>query len=395
MAGRKPADPFERPFALRNRQNTAIKKAQGSHDLIWDPWPVKRMQKDAIFDSAQKLVQRRNSKCVNICVDRIVLLPASGNIPGVQGGSTGQPLYSIRLPGSLPVRVHLWKKPIIHNWNEQAGRWDAKPEKLMVRRGQISEPLVVFLRSCGRLKAEARESDFCKHYSCWKGLKITDEWLHRFPDHLRSYIEEIWFSFNGFRFFGLPPELREAILEFAIGSTMAPLGRCCHYYSNPLAQVAAPKMEVALVNKQLHQEVMPVVFAHTILFIQSKSDFIRLFRQLSPSARDHFFRGLRFVEIDMAPKSLLQLFGINIMDRQDRYHYIQHCGEASDLFTSICLKECALKKIRIKIPHISTKRFGIPPTVCQQAYCTAVWSGARPYLRNIPFVEFGGYIDEL
>ncbi|KAL2047756.1 hypothetical protein ABVK25_011368 [Lepraria finkii] len=107
MTGPKPTDPFERFCAIKDRQSTAAKKAQRSDELVWDPWPVRNVQKDAILEAAKKIVRQQNSKCINICTDKIVLLPASGNIPGVQSGSLETPLYSIRSPEFLPVRIHL------------------------------------------------------------------------------------------------------------------------------------------------------------------------------------------------------------------------------------------------------------------------------------------------
>ena len=264
----------------------------------------------------------------------------------------------------------------------------------MVRRSRISEPLAVLLQSFGVPKNEAEECDICKHYSCWKGLKLTDKWLNSFPKHLHSQMYERWFSVNGFRFLDLPPELREAILVFAIGSTAAPLAQRHHPCNNPMAQVTAPIVKVALVSRQLHREVMPVVYAHTTLFIRTTSQLTGLFRQITTSHKDSFIRHLRFLELDMAPHFLLHLFGIAIMDDLEKYHYIQDLSEANDLFTSICVKENVLRKVRIKIPHICTRRYRTPPLVCQKAYCSAIWSGARGYLRNIPCVEFSGYIDE-
>lgn len=86
----------------------------------------------------------------------------------------------------------MWKIPKVYNWNEGAGCWNEKPEKIMVRRSRISEPLAVFLQSFGIPKNEAEECDICKHYSCWKGLKLTDKWLNNFPKHVHSqmYVTE-------------------------------------------------------------------------------------------------------------------------------------------------------------------------------------------------------------
>ena len=58
-------------------------------------------------ESSQKGIADSENVKINICTDKIVLLPASGNILGVQGGSLERPLYSIRSPEFLPVRVHV------------------------------------------------------------------------------------------------------------------------------------------------------------------------------------------------------------------------------------------------------------------------------------------------
>ena len=107
-AGSKPADPFDEFYAIKDKQSPQVKKARRSETLVWDPWPVTKVQKDATFDAAMRLVRHRNSHCVDICMNKIVLLPASGNLLGVQGGSRELPLYSLRSPDMPPVRFHLW-----------------------------------------------------------------------------------------------------------------------------------------------------------------------------------------------------------------------------------------------------------------------------------------------
>ena len=108
IAGLLPADPFDEFYAIKDKQSPQVKKARRSGTLVWDPWPVTIVHKDALFDAALKLVRQRNSHCVNICMDKIVLLPASGNLLGVQGGSREFPLYSLRSPDMPPVKFHLW-----------------------------------------------------------------------------------------------------------------------------------------------------------------------------------------------------------------------------------------------------------------------------------------------
>ena len=117
----EPTDPFEMFYAIIDRQSPEVKRAQRLKTLVWDPWPARRTGRgDAILETAQKLVEQRNSDCVDICIFKVALLPASGSFPGVQGGSRGLALYSLRSPNHLPVRVHLWQIPRQGlDWNDE------------------------------------------------------------------------------------------------------------------------------------------------------------------------------------------------------------------------------------------------------------------------------------
>ena len=122
------ADHYDRFDAIKDKQSLLVRKARRSQTLVWDPWPVTKVQKDAIFDAAMKLVRQRSSQCVDICANKIELLPASGTILGVQGGSRELPLYSLRSPDTLPVRFHLWNVAGLKTWrNEQDGCWTKEP----------------------------------------------------------------------------------------------------------------------------------------------------------------------------------------------------------------------------------------------------------------------------
>lgn len=130
-AGNESADPYDRFYAIKDKQSLQVRKARRSKTLVWDPWPVSNVQEDAIFDIAKKLVRHRNSQCVDICANKIELLPASGNILGVQGGSWKLPLYSLRSPDTLPVRFHLWHVAGLKTWqNGQEGCCTKKPGKI-------------------------------------------------------------------------------------------------------------------------------------------------------------------------------------------------------------------------------------------------------------------------
>ena len=262
----------------------------------------------------------------------------------------------------------------------------------MVRHGQKSEPLRVFLQSFGVPKNEAGEYDLCKHFSCWRSLKLTDKWLNEFPRHLRPRIYERWFSINGFRFLDLPPELREAILVLAIGPVLVPFARSCYLLTRVL-RLYTPNMSLALVSKQVYNEVMASLFSTTTVLIGDREQFVRFFRLAHTTPRLRFSERLRVLSLDMAPHSLLKLFGVSMLHNRARYHYIQEQSEANDLFISVCLNLDALKILRIHLPHIFLAE---PPSrrICQKAFSTVAWSAAREYIRNFPCVEFEGYVCE-
>lgn len=222
--GRLPTESPGKFYVLRGRDSLANRKAQRSNKgMVWDPWLVKNFKEDVIFETAKKLVQQRNLQCVDICVDKIVLLPASGNIAGIQGGSKKLLLYSLRSPDTLPIKFHMWEIPAVWKWNGKAVSWTlTRPKKVMVRHGRLSEPLTNFLQSFGVVKKNVKECDLCTHFSCWRGLKVNHECLAQFPEHLRDIINQRWWNNNGFRFLDLSPELREAVLEFTVTPSFEP-----------------------------------------------------------------------------------------------------------------------------------------------------------------------------
>ena len=182
----------------------------------------------------------------------------------------------------------------------------------MVRHGQRSEPLRVFLQSFGVPKNEAGECDFCKHYSCWRSLKLTDKWLNDFPRHLRPRIYKRWFSINGFQFLDLPLELREAIFVLAIGLAVVPFARPRYVLIGGKIRPSTPNMSIALVSKQVYNEVMPFLFATPTVYFCKKEQFVRFFRFAYPTPRPRFSERLRILVLDLSPHSLLKLFGVSM-----------------------------------------------------------------------------------
>lgn len=87
MAVGELAKPLGRFYAIQDFDNYAVKGIQRSEQgVAWDPWPVNNFSADATFKAAKWWIDQRNLQCVNICHDKIVLLPASGNTVGLQGG---------------------------------------------------------------------------------------------------------------------------------------------------------------------------------------------------------------------------------------------------------------------------------------------------------------------
>ena len=139
----------KRFYAIRDRHSFSVKKALHHQlGLVWDPWPVNYFRRSMLFSAAKMVVAARSAECVDICVDQIELLPASGNEAGIQGGSQNLPLYSLRSPSMLPFKIHLFEIPVIESANRFLGS-DKRTTRIMVRKGQISEPLLRFLSSVG------------------------------------------------------------------------------------------------------------------------------------------------------------------------------------------------------------------------------------------------------
>ena len=146
----------------------------------------------------------------------------------------------------------------------------------MLRRGHQSEPLAQHLRTLGGVvKGEAKMSDLCNHFSCWRHLDTDGEWLNEFPKRIRRLVYQRWWSFNGFRFLQLPPELRELILTFAMGHVAVPLA--WRWRSERYPELAMPNMSLSLVSKQLNREVNATLLAHTTFYFHSIEQFYKFF----------------------------------------------------------------------------------------------------------------------
>ena len=180
-------------FYLMERLSTA-------RNVAWDPWPVKRFRQTEVSRAAKELVDLRNVSSLNHSIDKIVLLPASGNVPGIQGGTANMNMYSLRSPGLLPRRIHLWKIP---------------GGKVMTRVGIESKPFVEFLKGLG--VTDSRDS--AKHLYFWKALSVSEknpeqlvfpksfEDKINIPEKFQSEMYQRWRAITVFPFLALPAEV--------------------------------------------------------------------------------------------------------------------------------------------------------------------------------------------
>lgn len=398
MEGQISTESSHSRHASRCRESISVKDAQRlPQAMVWDPWPVTKFgcRKDTILKAARVLVRARNTELINICSNEIVLLPASGGVPGVQGGSRERPLYSLRPPKLEPFKIHLWQIPAVRTWNRTTWSWDVTPGKIMVRRGQKSEPLTQFLKAVGVAKDDAKMSDLCNHFRCWRSLKTSNEWLNKFPRHLRGVVYQRWWSFNGFRFLQLPPELRETILTFAMGPIAVPFAKRWHPKRH--VQLTMPNMRLSLVSKQLNREAIAALLAHTTFYFHAIEQFLQFFRHTDAISRAIFrpLKGLRSLELDLSPNCLLCLFGIsfgpNVFGVRDiRYQR----SLALDLGIFFHDESPLCHQICIKIPHVFQHKPRPDHTCCQKVHNLAFWAGARARLRNIAVIKLVGRIDE-
>lgn len=365
--------------------------------MACDPWPVTKYgcKNDTVLEAALVLVRARNTELIPACSNEIILLPASGAVPGIQGGSRERPLYSLRPPRLEPFKIHLWQIPANRTWNRTTWSWNVTPGKIMVRRGQKSEPLTQFLKTLGVAKGEAMISDLCNHFQCWRFLKTGDEWLDEFPWHLRGVVYQRWWSFNGFRFLQLPPELREMILTFAMGPIAVPFAR--RWYLKRRHQLPMPNMRLSLVSKQLNREVNATVLFHTTFYFHTLKQFLKFFQHKGEGSRVIFrpIKGFRSVELDLSPDCLFRVFGVSfipgVFSVQDvRYERSLDLdlGLFYDNDSPLCHRIC------INIPHVFQHCPRPDHICCQKLHNLAFWAGARARLRNIAVVELVGHIDE-
>ena len=395
MEGRDSTRPSRsRHSGPRHESNPTKNDRHLSQDMVYDPWPVTKTngRKDTVLEAARCLVRARNRELVNECGNAFTLLPASRAVSGYQGGSPDRPLYSLRSPKLEPFRVHLWQTPAVRTWNETKLSWNTTPGRIMVRQGLKSEPFTHLLKTLGLTKSEAKVADLCNHFQCWRSLNTRKDWLNEYPKYLHGVVYQRWWSFNGFRFLELPPELREIILIFAVGPSAVPFARLWPAIRD--TQFSTPNMRLSLVNKQLNREVIAVLSAHTTFHFHSLQQLLRVFSRRDGKSRIIFRRPreLRCVELELTPNDLLRLFGVSFVCGVDETRYERSSnfdlGAIFDGDSPLC------HRVRINIRHIFQENPRPYHPCCQKVHNTAFWAGARARLRGIAEVELVGHIDE-
>lgn len=372
MAVRKFVDPLADDFYLARHRLKLLGKEEKRP--LWDPWPVDnfRSGSDVVFSAAREVLRQRNYQCIDNFIDRIILLPASSDPKSrLQGGSCGMWLYSIRSPSTLPAQIVLWMTP--------AG-------KIVVRRGNHSSSFRNFIAAWASKGTVAHHP--CKHYDFWKSIKIDDRWLDSIPKHLHQQFRDRWWAVNGFRFLDLPFELREMIITFALGPIAEPYE---YKPQDPLYKksLPAPNIKLAVVNKQLQQEVLPVLFGHTKFRFSDNGKFWGFFYK-----HESMFKRIRFIELAQDKFRLLALFGVRMKTGQRSYGYKLFPTGHSKTFAYICTELPSLRRICIHIPCVNESSFSGRHNGCQELYCWAFWAGARECFRRIPTVDLQGYISD-
>lgn len=362
----EPENPWDRFYLMENQH--------ARDHTVWDPWPVKRFGADHLFKTAQKLVKQRNEANVDNLINRVILLPASGGIPGIHGGWDTD-LYSLRSPSQRPVRVHLWM---------------TAQGKILVRNCGSVTTFINFLKSFDL----NHWGGAFKYYNFWKSTSLShmDMIQLGIPDRLHHVVHERWWSINVFRFLDLPAELRNMIISFAMSNTAEPYS---HVYrpknarSRRIPALDQPNVNLFLVNKQLRREAIPILLKQVTFTFHQHGQLLRFFEQISREDR----LAIQSLELVFNQETLLDFFGAQVFRRHNSSQ-----GDSSAFFyfiNTLFTDRIRLKHLRIYFPHTREKkkckklRYS-----CQRTVNLWIWAAARGCLRDIPKVEFTGYVDE-
>ncbi len=323
----------------------------------WDPWPVKNFRPNTLFRAAEDIIKQRNEENLDNAVDKIVLLPASSTAAVIRMGTANNDICSIRSPSKLPMRIHLWQ---------------TSTGKIMVRKGIHSIPLVQFIR----IFDVVDWSGPCKFYYFWKDLPWNDEVLNALaiPDHLKEAFHQRWWTINGFPFFDLPTELRDMVLKFAIGNIAEPYG---HFPGSAVCKA------LLLTNRQLRREALPIMMSEISFVIRNRGQLMRFLEEIPKPT----INALRSLDLFFEHEPLLDIFGAEVPLKSPALGY-----SLQDVLFRNGIK---LRHLYIFFPHPYLFRSSETlDGACQKTVCSWIWAAARPYLRDIPVVEFGGFIKD-
>ena len=318
------------------------------------------------------IIKQRNEASVDNCIDQLVILPASGNIDGVHGGTINTRLYSIRSPSKLPVKIHLWR---------------TSTGDIMVRNKLQSMKLTRFLQS---LEVTTWNGPV-KQYKFWKSLKLDDKFLNHLnlPAHLCEAICHRWWMMNGFKFLDLPAELREMVISYAMGDFAEPYAsayRSCGFFPLP-----TPNVSLVQVNKQLYAEAMPILLSQVTFVFRKQAQLFRFCRKISIRS----LHALQSLELRFDHHNLLNFFGAPTPVFGSYSSGPSLVSSDSSFKPSFTKDNLHLRYISIIFPHprrlMNNKRLR---HACQRNICLWIWAAARIWLRRIPSVEFEGFIKD-
>lgn len=344
-----------------------LEKSSKSRVTDWDPWPVKYFRPNALFRAAERIIRQRNEESVDKFLNKIVLLPACNSVAAMHGGTASTELYSIRSPSKLPTRIHLWR---------------TRGGEIMIRKGIRSMTLIQLIETF----EVATSTGPCPFYDFWRSLKMDEQFLNylEVPDHLRPEFHKRWWSIHGFPFLELPAELRIMVLKFAIGHIAEPYGHV--YRPAKCLPVRSPCANLLLVSRQLRREALPILFSQVTFVFRKHGQLMRFFEQIPKSS----LYALQSLELRFDHETLLDFFGAQVFRESPAPGF-----SSADYY----LKE-TLFRDRIKLRHICI-HFPHPrehwksknlKKACQKTVCCWTWAAARRYLRDIPNVEFQGFI---
>lgn len=376
----RPLDPsslrLDRPRSPRaEKTNTSnpwksfylLEKSSKSCVTDWDPWPVKCFRPSELFRAAERIIRQRNEESVDNFLNKIVLLPASNSVAGMHGGTISTELYSIRSPSRLPIRIHLWR---------------THGGEIMVRKGIRTMTLIQLIETF----EVAASNELCQFYDFWSSLKMDEQFLNylEVPDHLRPEFHKRWWSIHGFPFFDLPAELRAIVLKFAIGHIAEPYARV--YRPAKCLPLRSPCANLLLVSRRLRMEALPILFSQVTFVFRHHGQLMRFFEQIPKPS----LYAIRSLELRFSHEMLLDFFGAQVFRTSPKAGF-----SSADYYLKETLfrDRINLRHIRIYFPHPREHwKSQNLRKACQRRVCSWTWAAARRYLRDIPDVEFHGFI---